>query len=202
MLLLDSVGLSWESGQAVERLALADHVLTIWTITLAGGPVTVAYGWASWTCCCRGHESKFCCPAWPGQYLFVCLGICPAVANQQWCWGKLLTCLEIHVLSSLENGRLSHCQWAGQGCSASGQGERWRWQEWLQKCFSGDFDKPGPLLSGEQLGHVASGTSSNHKIPQWFLLERTILPLDLPIIFLFFVVLNLFWNVLKWESGF
>ena len=56
---------------------------------------------------------------------------------------------------------------------------------------------PGPLLSGEQLGHVASGTSSNHKIPQWFLLERTILPLDLPIIFLFFMVLNLFRNVLK-----
>lgn len=141
ILLLDSVGLSWKSGQAVERLAFADYVLTIWTITLAGGPITVAYGWASWTGYCRGHESKFCCPVWLGQYLFVCSGSCPAAANQRWCWGKLLTCLELHVLSSLENGRLSHCQWAGQGCSASWQGERWRWQGWLRKCFSGDFGK-------------------------------------------------------------
>ena len=48
MLLLDSVGLSWESGQAVERLALADRVLTIWTITLAGGPITVAWDFLDW----------------------------------------------------------------------------------------------------------------------------------------------------------
>lgn len=118
MLLLDSVGLSWKSGQAVERLALADHVLTIWTITLASGPITVAYGWASWIGYYRGHESTFCCPVWPGQYLFVCLGSLSCCCQPAVMLGKLLSCLEIHVLSSLENGRLRHCQWAGQGCSA------------------------------------------------------------------------------------
>ena len=61
---------------------------------------------------------------------------------------------------------------------------------------------PWPLLGGEQLGHLASGASSSHEIPQWFLLERAIFLLDLPTIFLFFVALDLFWNVLKRERRF
>ena len=74
------------------------------------------------------------------------------------CWqpvvmlGKLLTCLEIHVLSSLENGRLRHCQGAGRGCPASGQGERWRRQGWLRKCFSGDLGKPRSPLEWRTAG--------------------------------------------------
>lgn len=56
---------------------------------------------------------------------------------------------------------------------------------------------PCPVLGAGPLGQVASGASFSPKIPQWLLLERAVLLLDLPIISLFFMVLNLFWNVLE-----
>lgn len=66
----------------------------------------------------------------------------------------------------------------------------------------GTFISPCSLLGGEPLDHVGAGASSSQKIPQWLLLERAILLLDLPITFSFFMLLNLFWNVRKERENF
>lgn len=84
----------------------------------------------------------------------------------------------------------------GQEWSASGQEQRWDGEGGSGDVAPVVSASPCSLLGGAQVDHVTSGASSSQKISWCLLLERAVL-LGLPVVLLFFVLLNLFWKVLK-----
>lgn len=105
--------------------------------------------------------------------------------------------LDSSVLSSMENGVAGGSRRVGQGCSASGQEQRWDGEGGSGDVAPVVSASPCSLLGGAQVDHVTSGASSSQKISWRLLLERAVLLLGLPGVLLFFVLLNLFWKLLK-----